>query len=210
MKDLSIDFGSIDQNNIEQLRKLNDTIFPISYGPKFYTSVLSHPPSLTKYAYYNGFVIGAICTRLEEHPELVGKKRAYIMTLGVLSSYRGRGVGKKLVASVLEELQGCGSSSGEEVGVKRKREDGADEEEGEKKADEASEKEKAKEAEKTKESEKYLDVVDVYVHTQTNNNDAINFYSKFEFVKGGVIKDYYKRIDPPDAVILRKELRSSE
>jgi len=168
MKELNVEFGSIDSNNIEQLRKLNDAIFPISYGPKFYDQVLAQPATLTKYTYYNGFVIGAICTRLEDHPEEVGKKRAYVMTLGVLSSYRGRGVGEKMVQSVVNELSGKG--------------EGAEEE--------------------------YANVVDIYVHTQVSNVDAINFYCKnFEFEKGEVIKDYYKRIDPPDAILLRKTLR---
>ena len=39
---------------------------------------------------------------------------------------------------------------------------------------------------------------------QTNNEDAIRFYQNFGFESGEVVKDYYRRIEPPDAVILRK------
>lgn len=42
-------FGGINENNIEQLRLLNDVTFPIKYTNKFYTSILSTPPEFTKY-----------------------------------------------------------------------------------------------------------------------------------------------------------------
>jgi len=91
----------------------------------------------------------------------------YIMTLGVLSAYRGRGVGKKLVKSVMDAFE-------EESG----------------------------------EGKTYEDVDEIYVHTQTNNNDAVLFYVKgFEFEKGAIVENYYKRIEPPNAVILSKKLR---
>lgn len=126
-----------------------------------------HPEALTKYAYWNGFVVGAICTRLEPHPTSPNRRRMYIMTLGVLSAYRGRGVGKKLVKSVMDAFE-------EESG----------------------------------EGKTYEDVDEIYVHTQTNNNDAVLFYVKgFEFEKGAIVENYYKRIEPPNAVILSKKLR---
>ena len=50
-------------------------------------------------------------------------------------------------------------------------------------------------------------IKDAYLHVQTNNEQAFTFYDRFGFVKGDVLKNYYKRIDPPDAVVLSRSLR---
>ena len=39
------------------------------------------------------------------------------------------------------------------------------------------------------------------------NDDAIEFYQKFGFVTGDIVKDYYKKIEPTDAVLLSKKLK---
>jgi ribosomal protein S18 acetylase RimI-like enzyme len=44
---------------------------------------------------------------------------------------------------------------------------------------------------------------------QTNNEEAIRFYQRFGFELGETIAGYYKRLDPPDAVLLTKDLRAS-
>lgn len=49
-------------------------------------------------------------------------------------------------------------------------------------------------------------IKEAYLHVQTNNEDAIRFYTKFDFVLGEVAKNYYKRLNPPDAVILKRAL----
>lgn len=64
--------------------------------------VEQHSENLSKFAYWNGFVIGAVCTRIEPSVDRPGKSRMYIMTLGVLAAYRGRNVGTKLITSVLD------------------------------------------------------------------------------------------------------------
>jgi len=54
-------------------------------------------------------------------------------------------------------------------------------------------------------------IVDAYLHVQTNNEEAIKFYcdpsGKFAFEKGEVIEKYYKRIEPDSAVVLRLEMK---
>ena len=54
-------------------------------------------------------------------------------------------------------------------------------------------------------------IVDAYLHVQTNNEEAIKFYcdpgGKFAFEKGKVIEKYYKRIEPDSAVVLRLDMR---
>lgn len=51
-------------------------------------------------------------------------------------------------------------------------------------------------------------IKDAYLHVQTNNYSAFDFYERFGFVKGDVLKNYYKRIDPPDAVVLSRDLNT--
>ena len=50
-------------------------------------------------------------------------------------------------------------------------------------------------------------IVEVYLHVQTSNTDAKQFYVKHGFVECGVIENYYKRIDPPHCYLLRKSLK---
>lgn len=46
-----------------------------------------------------------------------------------------------------------------------------------------------------------------YLHVQTNNADAIAFYRRFGFEQDGVARNYYKRLEPPDAAVLKLDLR---
>ena len=43
----------------------------------------------------------------------------------------------------------------------------------------------------------------VYLHVQTSNTEAIDFYRSKGFENVGEVKDYYKHITPPDAFKLR-------
>ncbi|KAH9760834.1 N-acetyltransferase domain-containing protein [Citrus sinensis] len=47
-------------------------------------------------------------------------------------------------------------------------------------------------------------ISEVYLHVQTNNEDAINFYKKFGFDITDTIKNYYTNITPPDCYVLTK------
>ena len=49
-------------------------------------------------------------------------------------------------------------------------------------------------------------IAEVYLHVQVNNLDAKEFYIKHGFEEVGVIKGFYKRIDPPDCFLLRKAM----
>ena len=46
---------------------------------------------------------------------------------------------------------------------------------------------------------------EVYLHVQLGNDEAKQFYLSNGFEDAGIIKDYYKRIDPPDCYILKKK-----
>lgn len=46
----------------------------------------------------------------------------------------------------------------------------------------------------------------IYLHVQSNNTGAIDFYKKFHFEIVDVKEDYYKRIEPSSALVLRKQM----
>lgn len=50
-------------------------------------------------------------------------------------------------------------------------------------------------------------ICEVYLHVQVGNDEAKQFYLGHGFEEAGVIKDYYKRIEPPDCYILKKSLK---
>ena len=50
------------------------------------------------------------------------------------------------------------------------------------------------------------EVIEAYLHVQINNDEAIEFYRKLNFEQGERIENYYRRIEPPHAVVLRKIL----
>lgn len=52
--------------------------------------------------------------------------------------------------------------------------------------------------------DKHPEVAFVYLHVQTSNDAALEFYRKAGFQKVGMIRKYYKRIDPPDCFVLCK------
>lgn len=49
----------------------------------------------------------------------------------------------------------------------------------------------------------------IFLHVQVNNQDAIEFYQKFGFKILETRKNYYKRIEPPDAHVLSKSLKKN-
>ncbi|KAL7556169.1 hypothetical protein ACA910_015290 [Epithemia clementina (nom. ined.)] len=50
-------------------------------------------------------------------------------------------------------------------------------------------------------------ISEVSLHVQVSNYDAMRFYtSKFNFTKGAMVENYYRRIDPPNCYHLYKKL----
>ena len=53
-----------------QLKKINETCFPVSYKKSFYDDMAKKTDeNLCKFAYWNGFAVGAICCRIEAIPD---------------------------------------------------------------------------------------------------------------------------------------------
>ncbi|GAM25386.1 hypothetical protein SAMD00019534_085610, partial [Acytostelium subglobosum LB1] len=97
-----IALGDLTEKNMGQLRLLNTSTFPLTYDDKFYSNLLL-PNTITKLAYFNDIVVGAVSCRIDtpkgESPCL------YIMTFGVLAKYRKLGIGKRLLDFVEEQCQ---------------------------------------------------------------------------------------------------------
>jgi len=45
-------------------------------------------------------------------------------------------------------------------------------------------------------------IEEVYLHVQTSNTDALDFYKRFGFEQREKICNYYKRIEPPDCYVM--------
>lgn len=149
--------------------QVNLACFPVHYQETYYKDVVEvQNEGLCKFAYWNGFVVGAACSRVEnikEEGSTQLQKRIYIMTLGVLAAYRGRTIGTQLIQSIIDHYE--------------ENRDGD-----------------------------YKDVVEISLHVQISNDDAIQFYtSRFGFEKGEMVENYYRRIDPPHCYKLYKKLR---
>ena len=86
-------FIPVTDKNVEQLRLLNTTIFPVRYNDDFYKKVYVNP-KLAQFGLFNDTPIGAVAGRIEESKETKMNTQLYIMTLGVLAPYRGLGLGE--------------------------------------------------------------------------------------------------------------------
>ncbi|EFJ48332.1 hypothetical protein VOLCADRAFT_60499 [Volvox carteri f. nagariensis] len=156
-RELAVSFDVVREKNLEQLKLLNNVIFPIKYSDEIYRQCMACG-ELTQLAFHNDILVGAIATRCEKQPN--GKAKAYIATLGVLAPYRNFGIGDKLLTRT---LAACAQDP---------------------------------------------NIEEASVHVQVGNDDAICFYQRHGFQVEETVKDYYKKLSPPDAVLLSKKLLS--
>ena len=115
----TIELGDVTPHNLQQLKRLNQVVFPVSYNDKFYKDILEagelaklglifsvsfvlHYSYVFFIAYYNDIVVGAVCCRIDVQD---GSRRLYIMTLGCLAPYRRRGIGAKMLQHVLNYVE---------------------------------------------------------------------------------------------------------
>ena len=159
VKSLDVQLGDVNLANLEQLKIMNISSLPVRYTDKFYRDLVENTPKeYLKFAFWNGFAVGAVCSRIETH-EKKGFNKLYIMTISILPAYRRRGIGRTLLNHILD------------AAMKDDR------------------------------------ILDVYLHVQTSNDDAKEFYIANGFENIDTILNYYKRIEPPDCHVLKKILK---
>jgi ribosomal protein S18 acetylase RimI-like enzyme len=94
-KTFPFQLGEISNANIQQLKLINLKTLPVRYSEKFYRELIdNYTTEYLKFAFWNGFVVAAVCARVELHETLHDFRRLYIMTINVLAPYRRHGIGK--------------------------------------------------------------------------------------------------------------------
>lgn len=95
IKPLKVQLGNVTPANILQLKSINISTLPVRYTDKFYKDLIANGPHENlKFAFWNGFAIGAVCARIEVHDTVPDANKLYIMTINVLGPYRRRGIGE--------------------------------------------------------------------------------------------------------------------
>lgn len=61
-------------------------------------------------------------------------------------------------------------------------------------------------AQALQEAEQDGNIKEAYLHVQSNNHEAMEFYAKCGFAVGETVRNYYPRLNPRDAVTLRRVL----
>lgn len=176
-----VELGNLTPANIQQLKIINTATLPVRYSEKFYDDLLSvYKSEYIQLAFCNGFAVGGICARVEDHPEQISFKKLYIMTINVLAPYRRKGIGEHLVYCpfswlIYVSFLICWKATKllqHAIG----------------------------------EARKDNSICEVYLHVQLDNHEAKQFYEKHGFVVVETIKDYYKKIEPADCYLLRMQL----
>jgi ribosomal protein S18 acetylase RimI-like enzyme len=92
---LPFQLGDLNPANLQQLRMLNLSTLPVKYSDKFYRELIdNYSTEYMKYCFWNGFIVGAICARVEGKVSNPEDCKLYIMTINVLAAYRRKGIGK--------------------------------------------------------------------------------------------------------------------
>lgn len=92
---------SVNKDNLKDIQTINSIVLPVTYSYQTYNQILQNGANFSfigknsKFTIVytkNGEPIGAIGCGIEEYKE--NKRKLFIMTLAVLSSYRQKGIGK--------------------------------------------------------------------------------------------------------------------
>lgn len=178
--EVRIMLDDLTQHNIKQFKMVNQAVFPVQYVDAFYKDAQKSDIHFSKLSYFNDLVVGGVCFRLEDAAsEEIGKA----LSLGTKNADDIKKAPFKrayiMTFGVLTAYR--------RYGVGKKMLEWV--------------------IEKVKELK---DVNGIFLHVQTNNDEAKQFYEKFDFVcDGGVHENYYKKIDPPDAYMLKLDIEAT-
>ena len=215
-------FQPVHDRNVHCVRLLIETVLPVAYGDAFFRALPSSPPELAACAFFDDLFVGAIAARVDDGagaaapPEAAAAtavivaaaaaataapppptRRLYLMVLGVLAPYRGRGIGaSRLSRQRLVRDRHASSSAPTAVSpvscpclppagsalLQRVLDAVADP------------------------GGKFADVSEVWLHVHAPNARAASFYERAGFERTGEAKGYYRGVEPPDAFIYKRAI----
>ena len=160
----------IQHSHLPAIQRLTSTLLPVKYPDKFFADVANEviPATFSRVALLDSKPVGWIRCRLDPFPEKTSPlssmkpiyNQVYIQALCLLAPYRGQGVAKKLLETVL----------GPSVLTEH-------------------------------------DVECVYAHVWESNEDALEWYQKRGFHRVTLVENYYRKLRPGGAWIVRRNLR---
>ena len=173
--------------------------FPVQYQQKYYKDVsASKGDGLCKFAYWNGFVVGAACARIEPinanakgsgddgDNENENKNKNSSENSDDNNDDDNNNNKKRIYIMTLGVLA---AYRGRTIGAQLIQSI-------------------LDHFEQCMGEPELKDVTEISLHVQISNDDAIKFYTeKFGFEKGEMVENYYRRIDPPHCYKLFKKLR---
>ena len=170
--------NDVTEHNKLQLKKINMSILPVQYNDTFYKEIVASEIHCCKLAYFNDLVVGGMCFRLENSSNPeIGINKGPLTE--AITSNICNAEKKRIYIMTL----GC-LTPYRRHGVGSKLVEFI-----------------------IQRAKDYGDVDGIYLHVQTSNETAKNFYERNGFkVIGDIHKDYYRRVEPRDAYLLGFEI----
>lgn len=176
---LPIVWGDLTEKNVSQLQRLNSTIFPVKYNAFFYTEAINAPDGFVKLAYYNELLVGSVCCRKEKYVAKRGPDGSAVEPDDPANAQKASLYIMTLGVLAPYREHGIGKQLITHV------------------------------FDLVEMSPLCADVVDIYLHVQEGNDDALRFYRGYGFEVTEKLVGYYKRISPADCFIVRKPVKRS-
>ena len=175
---------------------MNKATFPVQYDEKFYLNILKEQNvGLNKFAYHKDTIVGALCSRIEESPVIDAAAAGTDTNTNSTQPRKPATVTYRvyiMTLAVLAAYRGHGIGSE----LLRTVLDYCRQQQQQQPGDAGS---------------AVVVVSEVVLHVQISNHDAIRFYmEKFDFERGALVENYYRRIDPPHCYLLYKKLGLDE
>lgn len=176
---LRIFWGQVTEKNVNQLEILNTTIFPVKYNAAFYKEVVHAPEGFVKLAFYNELLVGSVCCRKERYMPSHASGNDKAASPASDSSTSSKKFSLYIMTlGVLAPYRERGIGHQLITHV----------------------------LDLVESSPLCKDVVDIYIHVQEGNEDALRFYSRYGFEITEKIEGYYKRIEPAASFVVRKKV----